>query len=99
MSFLRTKESKSSSKVDSSNISVESLKKMGVKIEEAEPSKLHPQVQDLVRTWFGVTQEFINLNLDTKKCALGQLSIDQLDLARKILDEARKQIHRKNLIL
>jgi len=84
-------------KVDASasTVSVESLKKMGVKVEEAEPSKLHPQVQDLVRTWFGVTQEFINLNLDTKKCPLGQLSLDQIDLARKILDEARLQIHLK----
>lgn len=84
-------------KVDASAnvVSVEALKKMGVQVEEAEPSKLAPQVADLVRTWFGVTQEFINLNLDTKKCPLGQLSLDQIDLARKILDEARKQVHAK----
>lgn len=84
-------------KIDASanTVSVEALKKMGVQVEEAEPSKLHHEVQDLVRTWFGVTQEFINLNLDTKKCPLGQLSLDQLDLARKILDEARLQIHAK----
>jgi predicted DNA-binding WGR domain protein len=85
------------SKVDASTttVSVESLKKMGVKVQEAEPSKLHPEVADLVRTWFGVTQEFINLNLDTKKCPLGQLSLDQIDLARKILDEARLIVHAK----
>jgi poly [ADP-ribose] polymerase len=83
-------------KVDSS-ISVEALKKMGAKIteEDAVPSKLHSEVQGLVRTWFGVTQEFIELNLDTKKCPLGQLSLDQIDFAKKILDEARLQIHAK----
>lgn len=85
------------SKVDASatNVSVESLKKLGVKVEEAEPSKLHPQVSDLVRTWFGVTQEFIDLNLDTAKCPLGQLSIDQIDKAKQILDEARTIVHGK----
>ena len=83
-------------KVDTS-ISVESLKKMGATVIEQDvvPSKLHNQVQDLVRTWFGVTQEFVELNLDTKKCPLGQLSIDQIDLAKKILDEARTQVHLK----
>lgn len=84
------------SKVDSS-VSVETLKKMGATVVEkdATPSKLHPQVQDLVRTWFGVTQEFVELNLDTAKCPLGQLSADQIDLAKKILDEARLQVHAK----
>jgi predicted DNA-binding WGR domain protein len=82
--------------VDSS-VSVEALKKMGATIveENATPSKLHPEVQDLVRTWFGVTQEFIELNLDTKKCPLGQLSVDQIDKAKKILEEARTQVHGK----
>lgn len=81
-------------KVDTSTkVSVEALKKMGVKVEEAEPSKLHNEIGDLVRTWFGVTQEFIELNLDTKKCPLGQLSVDQIDKAKQILDEARLIIH------
>jgi poly [ADP-ribose] polymerase len=82
------------SKVDSS-VSVEALKKLGATVVEkdATPSKLHSEVQDLVRTWFGVTQEFVELNLDTKKCPLGQLSLDQIDLAKKILDEARTQVH------
>lgn len=84
------------SKVEVNAVSVESLKKMGVTVkEEGEPSKLHPQVQDLVRTWFGVTQEFIELNLDTKKCPLGQLSLDQIDKAKEILEEARTQVHKK----
>jgi len=84
------------SKIDSS-VSVESLKRMGATITEeaAVASKLHKEVQGLVRTWFGVTQDFIDLNLDTKKCPLGQLSIDQIDLAKKILDEARLQVHNK----
>jgi len=83
-------------KIDAS-VSVESLKKAGVKITEepAVASKLHPEVQDLVRTWFGVTQEFVELNLDTKKCPLGQLSLDQIDLAKQILDQARTQVHAK----
>lgn len=75
---------------------IESLQKAGVKIEEKESvikSKLHPEVQELVRTWFGVTQEFIDLNLDVKKCPLGQLSLDQITKGKDILDEARKIIH------
>lgn len=83
------------SKVDNTAVSVDALKKAGVTVKEepAEQSKLHPKVQDLVRTWFGVTQEFIELNLDTKKCPLGQLSLDQLTKGRDILEEARKIVH------
>lgn len=79
------------------SVTVEAAKKAGVKFEEADDTKssLHPEVKDLVRTWFGVTQDFIDLNLDTKKCALGQLSLDQLNKGRDILDEARKIIHLK----
>ena len=82
-------------KVDASatSVSVDSLKKLGVKVEEAEPSKLHTEVAGLVRTWFGVTQEFIELNLDTKKCPLGQLSVDQIEKAKEILEEARNIVH------
>lgn len=83
-------------KVDNKT-TIEALQKAGVKIEEKDssgtPSKLHPEVQGLVRTWFGVTQEFIDLNLDTKKCPLGQLSLDQIAKGKDILDEARKIIH------
>lgn len=79
-------------KVDNTAVSVEALKKAGVTVTEepAAASKLHGEVQDLVRTWFGVTQEFIELNLDTKKCPLGQLSLDQLTKGRDYLEEARK---------
>lgn len=84
------------SKVEVSSVSVESLKKMGVDVkEEGEKSKLPSEIQDLVRTWFGVTQEFIELNLDTKKCPLGQLSIEQIEKAKEILDQARTQVHAK----
>lgn len=77
------------SKIEVNKISVDALKKAGVKVQEDEPSKLHLEVQDLVKTWFGITQEFVELNLDTKKCPLGQLSLDQIDNAKKILEEAR----------
>ncbi len=73
-------------KIDTS-VSVDTLKRLGTTVSSS--SSLHPEVQNLVRTWFGVTQEFVNLNLDTKKCPLGQLSADQLDLARQILDQAQ----------
>lgn len=82
-------------KVDNKT-TIEALQKAGVKIEEKESgvkSKLHQEVQSLVRTWFGVTQEFIDLNLDTKKCPLGQLSLDQITKGKDILDEVRKIIH------
>lgn len=81
-------------KVEVSKVSVDDLHKVGIKIEqEEETSLLHPEVRDLVKTWFGVTQEFIELNLDTKKCPLGQLSIDQITKGKDILEEARKIVH------
>jgi predicted DNA-binding WGR domain protein len=85
------------SKIETSQVSVEDLKKIGVKVEETpETSKLHPQVADLIRTWFGVTAEFVEMNLDTKKCPLGQLSADSIIKGRDILEEARKIIHASN---
>lgn len=85
-------------KVETSKVTVEQLKKAGVDVkEEGHVSKLHNQVQDLVRTWFGVTQEFIELNLDTKKCPLGQLSLEQIDSAKTILEEARTIVHAKKI--
>jgi poly [ADP-ribose] polymerase 2/3/4 len=83
------------SKTDNTSVSIDALKKAGVKVTEepAAQSKLHPEVQDLVRTWFGVTQEFVELNLDTKKCPLGQLSLDQITKGKDFLEEARKIVH------
>lgn len=81
-------------KVETSKVSVDDLQKVGIKVsQDSESSKLHPEVQELVRTWFGVTQEFIELNLDTKKCPLGQLSLDQITKGKDILEEARKIVH------
>lgn len=83
------------SKVIANTATVDELKKAGISIKEEEgsKSKLHPEVQDLVKTWFGVTQEFVDLNLDTSKCSLGQLSISQISKGKDLLEEARKIIH------
>lgn len=85
------------SKVEANTMTIEAAKKAGVKVQEEDESasKLHSEVKDLVRTWFGVTQEFIELNLDTKKCPLGQLSLDQITKGKDILEEARKIVHAK----
>lgn len=81
-------------KVEASKVSVDDLKKIGIKLaDEDKSSKLHPEVKDLVRTWFGVTAEFVELNLDTKKCPLGQLSVDQITKGKDILEEARVIVH------
>lgn len=84
-------------KVEANTMTVEVAKKAGVKVEEEDESssKLHGEVKDLIRTWFGVTQKFIELNLDTKKCPLGQLSLDQITKGKDILEEARKIVHQK----
>ena len=82
-------------KIEKVSATTEQLKKAGITVKEepAAVSKLHPEVQDLVRTWFGVTQEFVDLNLDTSKCSLGQLSILQITKGKDLLDEARKIVH------
>ncbi|HUU86769.1 MAG TPA: WGR domain-containing protein [Candidatus Glassbacteria bacterium] len=81
------------SQVTKDKVSIETLEKAGVKIQDATPSKLNPEVQSLIRTWFGSTAKFIESNLDTKKCPLGQLSLDQIAKGKDILDESRKIIH------
>jgi len=67
------------SDVAKSQVNVVHLKPKEIK------SSLHPEVAKLVRAWFGATQEFIDLNLDTKKCPLGQLSQDQIQKGKDIL--------------
>jgi len=81
-------------KVETNKVSIEALAKAGIKVPDApaDSSKLHPQVSSLVRTWFGITADFVELNLDTKKSPLGQLSLDQVNLGRDILEECRKLI-------
>lgn len=83
------------SKIENNIATVDQLKKAGISVKEqdAPDSKLHPEVQNLVREWFGITQEFVDLNLDTSKCSLGQLSIGQITKGKDILEEVRKLIH------
>lgn len=81
-------------KVEAQRVSVEALEKSGIKVEKSQASKLAPQVQALVGEWFNATAQFIEVNLDTKKCPLGQLSIAQIAKGRDILDECRKLIQK-----
>jgi len=60
----------------------------GVKV-KASGSSLHPEVQRLVRTWFGDTKQFVEMTL---KCPLGQLTKDQIDKGRDVLEECRKRV-------
>lgn len=84
---------KGKEKVEAQLATVESLEKAGIKVDRtATASKLHKEVQNLVGTWFSATAQFIEVNLDTKKCPLGQLSINQIAKGRDILDECRKLV-------
>jgi predicted DNA-binding WGR domain protein len=66
-------------KIKTSQISVSDLIQMETPLNiECEKSVLHEEVQGLIKSWFGITNEFIELNLDTYKCSLGQLSIEQI---------------------
>lgn len=55
-------------------------------------SALHGEVQRLVKRWFGDTGHFVEMNL---KCPLGQLSVEQIDKGRAILDECRSRVNAK----
>lgn len=80
------------SKVSSSTISEDSAKKLGFTIKEENKSTLHPAIQSVVKNWFGSIEQFIIDTLDTSKCALGQLSLDQINKGRDLLLEARKLV-------
>lgn len=82
-------------KIEIPKVSIEDLEKNGVKIVEENPSNLHKEVQNLVSTWFGISSEFVDANFDTKKCPLGQLSIDQITKAKNILSEISNLINNK----
>lgn len=85
------------SKVEQDKVSTATLDKLKVKFNEMEEkSKLHPEVQGLVRGWFGDTAMFIQRNLDTAKCPLGQLSLHQIDVGRQALDQARAIIQKSS---
>lgn len=80
------------SKVLSNSISIESAQKAGFIIKEENVSSLHPAVQNVVKSWFGSIDKFVVDTLDTSKCALGQLSLEQINKGRDLLLEARKLV-------
>ncbi len=55
-------------------------------------SVLHPEVQRLVSGWFGSTGNFITMTL---KCPLGQLTKEQIDKGRLVLDDCKKRVNAK----
>jgi poly [ADP-ribose] polymerase 2/3/4 len=79
-------------KVSSSAISEETAKKLGYEIKEENKSSLHSAIQAVVKTWFGSIEQFVVDTLDTSKCALGQLSLEQINKGRDLLLEARKLV-------
>lgn len=56
-------------------------------------SALHKEIQRLVHKWFGDTGHFVEMNL---KCPLGQLSVEQIDKGRSVLDDCRNRINAKH---
>jgi predicted DNA-binding WGR domain protein len=79
-------------KISTSSVSEETAKKLGFEIKEENKSSLHPAVQSVVKSWFGSIEQFVIDTLDTSKCALGQLSLDQINKGRELLLEARKLV-------
>ncbi len=80
------------SKIDPSVISENEAKKFGFTIKEEKQSSLHPAIQEVVKVWFGSIEKFVVNTLDTSKCALGQLSIEQINKGRDLLLKARKLV-------
>jgi len=82
------------SKIEASTISEDTAQKLGFKIVEEKSSlNLHPSVQDIIKNWFGSVEQFIIDTLDTSKCVLGQLSLDQINKGRDFLLEARNLVN------
>lgn len=67
---------------------------IGIVINKPESSKssLHTKVQNLVSRWFGTTGKYITMTL---KCPLGQLSKEQIDKGRIVLDDCKDRINGK----
>lgn len=84
------------SKIEILSVSENDLNKMGFKIKEEASSSLHSAVQDVVKYWFGSIEQFVVDTLDTSKCALGQLSLVQINKGRDLLLEARKLVAKKS---
>ena len=77
-------------KIEASVLNEDQAKKLGFKVEEPTKSNLSPEVQSMVKNWFGSIEQFVVDALDTSKCALGQLSLEQIAKGRDLLLEARK---------
>jgi hypothetical protein len=66
------------------------LLREGIDIPEVNlKSTLHKEVQRLVSNWFGATGTFIEMTL---KCPLGQLTKEQIDKGRLVLDDCKLRI-------
>lgn len=76
-------------KVEQDAVSIATIDNLKLKFNEIAKSKLHKEVQSLVKGWFGDTAMFIQRNLDTAKCPLGQLSLNQINVGKDILNSAR----------
>lgn len=64
-----------------------------VTLDTTTSSNLHKEVLSLVSTLFKSTQNYININLDTNKCPLGQLSLEQISKGKDILLQAQKEVN------
>jgi predicted DNA-binding WGR domain protein len=53
----------------------------------------HAEVQRLVSSWFGSTGHFVEMNL---KCPLGQLTKEQIDKGRLVLDDCKSRVASKS---
>jgi poly [ADP-ribose] polymerase len=65
----------------------------GVKVSknaESKESSLHPEVVRMVGGWFGTTGQFITMTL---KCPLGQLTKEQIDKGRAVLDDCKNRVN------
>ena len=80
---------KAKEKVFIQAVSEDQAKKLGFEIKDENKSSLHPKIQELMKSWFGSLENFVTSNLDTKKCSLGQLSLEQINKGRDLLLEAR----------
>lgn len=69
---------------------VKPMRGVDVKGAKQAASSLHAEVQRLVKNWFGDTETFIEMTL---KCPLGQLTKEQIDKGRGVLDECRKRVN------
>ena len=63
-------------------------------IKDIPKSSLHPETQRLISGLMGATNQFV---IKTLKCPIGQLTNNQIDKGRAILNEAKSIIAKKNL--